>query len=390
MFEKYDREELYRKVWEQPMLKIAEEYGVSAVALGKTCRKLSVPVPGRGHWAKLAHGHAGSKKPPLPKLDKVPVIYRSPVEPKRVVISKQNDPEFSAINQLLSSGALNPPMLEASARLPALVRHTASLLRSRSRKDEHGVLLPREPGGLDVKVTEGMLERALQIMTQILAVLERQSHSVEVSEQGRTSVLINGEHVSFGIEEPVRKVVTQKPRVPNPTDRWDYDQIVTYEPSGKLVLVIHATTWGNFEQRAKWSDAKVQRVETLIPEFVAGLMRTAVVLRRQEDARKQREADEKRRAQEATQLRQNIQAEEKKLEQFNKWVDNWERAERLRRFIAAYAEKSLSWSAEKQAEYRAWIAWATRQADRLDPFVLEKPSSVLDRKPRVELVLDHY
>jgi hypothetical protein len=380
VFEKYDREELYRKVWEQPMLKVAEEYGVSAVALGKTCRKLSVPVPGRGHWAKLAHGHAGSKKPPLPKLENVPVIYRSPVEPKRPALSNQNDPELSAINHLLSSGALNPPVLEVSARPTALIRHTASLLRSRSRKDEHGILLPREPGGLDVKVTEGMLERALQVMTQVLIVLERQGHSVEVSQQGRTAAIINGEHVSFGIEEPIRKVVTQKPRVPNPTDRWDYDQIVTYEPSGKLVLVVHASTWGDSEQRTKWSDAKIQRVETLIPEFVAGLMRTAVVLRRQEEARKQREADERRRAQEANQLRQDIQEEEKKLEQFNKWVDNWERAERMRRFIAAYAEKTRSRSAEKQPEYQAWIAWATRQADRLDPFVLEKPTSVLDRK----------
>ena len=65
----YDREELYRKVWEQPLLKVAEEYGVSAVAIGKTCRKLSVPVPGRGHWAKLAYGKEGIKMPPLPKLD---------------------------------------------------------------------------------------------------------------------------------------------------------------------------------------------------------------------------------------------------------------------------------------------------------------------------------
>ena len=32
----YDREELYRKVWEKPLLKVAEEYGISAVALGKT------------------------------------------------------------------------------------------------------------------------------------------------------------------------------------------------------------------------------------------------------------------------------------------------------------------------------------------------------------------
>jgi hypothetical protein len=69
-----------------------------------------------------------------------------------------------------------------------------------------------------------------------------------------------------------------------------------------------------------------------------------------------------------------------KLEQLNKSVDDRERAERLRRFIAAYAEKSLSWPAEKQPQYQAWIEWATRQADRLDPFVLEKRPSVLDRK----------
>ena len=36
------------------------------------------------------------------------------------------------------------------------------------------------------------------------------------------------------------------------------------------------------------------------------------------------------------------------------------KAERLRRFITAYAEKSQSWSAEKQPEYREWIEWATR------------------------------
>ena len=92
MLQQYDREELYRKVWEQPLLKVAEEYGVSAVALGKTCRKLSVPVPGRGHWAKLTHGHAGVKRPPLPKLDKVPVIYRSPVAQKKPTSSDQMIP----------------------------------------------------------------------------------------------------------------------------------------------------------------------------------------------------------------------------------------------------------------------------------------------------------
>jgi len=217
-------------------------------------------------------------------------------------------------------------------------------------------------------------------MAQVLAVLERQGYTVEVSEEGRTTAFINGERVSFGIEEPIRKVVTQKPRVPNPTDRWDYDEIVTEEPGGKLALVIHSGAWGNYEQRTRWSDAKVQRIENLVADFVAGLMRTAVALRRQEEERKQREAQEQKRAEERAQLQKDIQEEEKKLEQFNKWVDEWERAERLRRFIAAYAEKTRSWSAEKQPQYKAWIEWATCQADRIDPFVAEKPPSVLDRK----------
>jgi hypothetical protein len=52
----------------------------------------------------------------------------------------------------------------------------------------------------------------------------------------------------------------------------------------------------------------------------------------------------------------------------------------MRRFISAYAEKSQSWPAEEQQHYKAWIEWATKQAARLDPFIREKPVSVLDRK----------
>ena len=249
MLQPYDREELYRKVWEKPLLRVAEEYGVSAVALGKTCRKLSVPVPGRGYWAKLTHGHSDVKKPPLPKLDKVPTIYRSPVN-KRPSDSDQSDPEFSAIAQLLSSGVLNPPPIDASARPPALIRHSASLLRSRGRKDEHGILLPREAGGIDVRVSEGMLDRALQVMSQVLGVLESQGFSVQVAE-GHTVTVINGERVCFRIEEPIQRVVTQKARVPNPTDRWDYDEVVTHEPAGKLALVIQSNMWGKYGQRTR-------------------------------------------------------------------------------------------------------------------------------------------
>jgi hypothetical protein len=187
--------------------------------------------------------------------------------------------------------------------------------------------------------------------------------------------------VSFGIEETIRKVVTQKPRVPNPTDRWDYDETVSYEPGGKLALFIHSNTpWEEREERRRWADAKVQRVESRIADFVAGLMRTAIARRRREEQRKRDEAEKEKRAREREHLQKDVQEEEEKLKKFENWMDAWDRAERMRRFIEAYAEKSTSWPAEKQPKYTAWIEWAKQQADRADPFVSEKPASVLDRK----------
>ena len=39
----------------------------------------------------------------------------------------------------------------------------------------------------------------------------------------------------------------------------------------------------------------------------------------------------------------------------------------------------MSWPAEKQPKYREWIEWATREVDRLDPFVSER-RAYTDRK----------
>jgi len=63
----YDRNVLYDEVWAEPMRTVAERYGVSDVWLAKTCRRLDVPVPGRGYWAKRQVGKA-PPRPPLPPL----------------------------------------------------------------------------------------------------------------------------------------------------------------------------------------------------------------------------------------------------------------------------------------------------------------------------------
>jgi len=48
-YELWDRDSLYEEVWATPMATLAKKYGISDVGLAKVCRKLSIPLPGRGH-----------------------------------------------------------------------------------------------------------------------------------------------------------------------------------------------------------------------------------------------------------------------------------------------------------------------------------------------------
>ena len=47
---------MYDLVWSKPMTKIADDFGVSDVALKKACDRHRVPTPPRGYWAKKAAG----------------------------------------------------------------------------------------------------------------------------------------------------------------------------------------------------------------------------------------------------------------------------------------------------------------------------------------------
>lgn len=68
LLRRYDRTALYEQVWSQPAQQVAKSYDVSVPKFRKVCRRLKVPVPARGYWARVQNGYS-MKKPSLPKLN---------------------------------------------------------------------------------------------------------------------------------------------------------------------------------------------------------------------------------------------------------------------------------------------------------------------------------
>jgi hypothetical protein len=68
---RYNRERLYEEVWSEPVTVVAKKYGLLDVGLAKICKKLNIPRPGLGYWAKKATARPVGKPPPLPSLPKL-------------------------------------------------------------------------------------------------------------------------------------------------------------------------------------------------------------------------------------------------------------------------------------------------------------------------------
>lgn len=62
-----DRRTLFERVWTVPVEQLASEWGFSGRGLAKACKRLRIPVPPRGYWARVAAGQR-PRRPQLPDL----------------------------------------------------------------------------------------------------------------------------------------------------------------------------------------------------------------------------------------------------------------------------------------------------------------------------------
>jgi len=77
---KIHRAQLFERVWSEPLARLGPKWGISGNGLKKVCRKLEIPVPPRGYWAKVQASHR-VRRPELPNLPNgadPEIIFRVP------------------------------------------------------------------------------------------------------------------------------------------------------------------------------------------------------------------------------------------------------------------------------------------------------------------------
>ena len=370
-----DRQQLYDEVWTDPVTVVAERYGLSDVGLAKICRKLSIPVPTRGYWAKVKAGKK-MRRIALPALQQAPGALLP-----RATLAKLS-PEKSEVRSVarkkvaeVRKAVTDVPVPEALADPHPLVRAAAKRLRQRDGwTDERG--LRYAPGEvLHLEVTKPSLDRALLLVDTVIKRLREISVSVRVDgEKGRTVLDREGTLLEFKLTEVVERSVHEEtpaekralrrywdsrarwnPEIPHPrVPRFDY------HPTGRLMITV-----GDYPSR-RWRDTARTELEKRLGQVVAGILILMDELRAKEaEQRRRREAHERAEAR-YRYLKDRRDREVARLEQLEEDVANWERASRLRAYADAVEREALSMG-EAGPELQEWLAWVRAKADWLDP-----------------------
>lgn len=192
----FDRKQLYKDVWSRPASAVARLHGIPASRLRKLCKELDVPLPGRGHWAKVAAGVV-VPRPPLPQTATTTSLSLNG-HAKRILGAPSNGAwleervafERDASNAIVVNVAprhWHPAVAALRGEIEAIARRLGET-QSRFRVaaiDEERLLFPRHRKSV-IRAGTLSLSRALAVLNAVCAAAERRGFVAEYrSEQGR-------------------------------------------------------------------------------------------------------------------------------------------------------------------------------------------------------------
>lgn len=393
----FEREKLFDEVWATPVTSLAKKYGLSDVGLRKICVTLDVPLPPRGHWAKLAAG----KSVPKPELREttarttyermVRVVQVDDVLEERVTTARN-----AVLSAEHSAGLDYEPPLDPSTFCPQtkLVSHAL-----KGTKLEEGALTVQGVTWVDISVSPDQKERALMLVDRFAYELKvlgakfenthppvpppRRGARRDTSKQ-RNSFALHGQTFFIYIRERIMQEL-----VPPPTAKkslrgareqaWQYlPPEYRYIPSGKVhVSIVDAAT---YYENHKVEDTARGTIEHKVKQALQSLSDSALRRQVENEVRAEREQARRKSAEEWEVAKAHKDSLLGQLGEFEKMAKDLDRARSLRRMV----DDVLANQATAPAELVSSIELIAHMADWLDPLVKARwpeVDSVGDKNP---------
>lgn len=376
MPERLSRQELYDLVWSKPVMNLAIRFGISDVALKKTCSRAAIPTPDRGYWAKKQAG-----KPTI----QISIPKRPPGMSDEVLLGAGN-------NYYYSYGSRTEE--ELLGPLAPIPEFTESLEQVReSIKEAVGkISVPRE-----VRIWHPAIDRLFKEDDRRREAQRSDSYywdkpPFDSTIERRRLRLLNS--LFFGVAR-----MNGKPRINGREARDIYLSIYTQgvfidldrpkeshrrgqqQSSNDSSLCLSIRRDYRPESVLKtWRDDSVGKLETKLTE-IAVEVAIAAETEYREGAVRQHEWRIKRKAQlEEEQRQRKIEAvraererrarlEQARIDRLMKDAAALQRASEIRKYVDTVRHAFANDEPSRTEEFEAWSTWALAQADRIDPTV---------------------
>jgi hypothetical protein len=382
----FTRQQLYERVWGEPISTLAKTMGISDVGLAKACRRGDIPLPPRGYWAKLNAGQRVSRTP-LPLRTPGASNYVEVGAGPRQAFWQEADhapaPDAAAPEPPIYDETLDAVEARIQRALPAKFRFVRSLdnahplIAQLLREDDvRRDAVAKAHYASDKPRFESRFEQRRLVFLSNLFLLLAQ-FDVPCSVRGRDARELTAR---VGCQHVVLKVDTLTTL--RPRKRPVHDQ-----KSEPMAIEVEIARWkhGEAEERLFWNDEEDGKLETRLLEIG-----TAIVLTGERQYRKGRqffyEMDARRyqeRIDKARQAReegerlareQRLQAERDRITRLLGQVSARQQAQQIRAYVnEVLSSPGAAAGRAFDGDRDTWAGWARAVADGLDPLTPVRP-----------------
>lgn len=317
-------------------------------------------------------------------------------------LSEPTDENIAAVHDALAMAVADAKRpgnrISVAARLRSLsdlVREAKELLEDAGRDDIGFIQSP--PGCLDIRVSRAQLPRALRIADALVKAFERRGWEVVVQSDG-TFVHVDDVLIAVTIEESLETF--ELPPKPELTRSYSFHykrRETGRRPSGRLTIAIRETqrVWHRRNLRRTWRRTKKRALEERLTDVIVGMLKLSSAVKADLADRERKaleEQERQRKLQAALDEQQRLQtalAEEKaRVDLLVNQAARWRQSQSLRLLIEEARQRGrVDELGIEGDDLVQWLAWATEQADRLDP-LSPSPPSILDDAERIEHMCD--